>query len=208
MTIRPLRFAGTLIASAAIVGCADAPAGPPAVDSRLIVETLASDELEGRLTGSEGIRKAADYLIDQLVAIGAEPLPGSDGFRLPFQYTADIEDTGTTLAASGVTAAAWAGPDVRALSFSENGSASGPLVFAGYGLSVPETDGFSYDSYATLDVTDKVVLVLRYFPEDTAGDVRGALSRYSGLRYKALAARERGASGMVVVTGPPLTERR
>ena len=61
---------------------------------------------------------------------------------------------------------------------------------------------FSYDSYATLDVTDKVVLVLRYFPEDTAGDVRGALSRYSGLRYKALAARERGASGMVVVTGP------
>ena len=50
------------------------------------------------MTGSEGIRKAADYLIDQLVAIGAEPLPGSDGFRLPFQYTADIEDTGTTLA--------------------------------------------------------------------------------------------------------------
>ena len=202
MTTRPVLFCGALITAAVFIGCADAPGGPVRVDSRTVVETLASDDLEGRLTGSEGIRKAADYLIEQLVAIGAEPLPGLDDFRLPFQYTADIEDTGTTLAASGATEAAWIGPDVRALSFSDNGSASGPLVFAGYGLSVPETDGFSYDSYATLDVTDKVVLVLRYFPEDTEGDVRGALSRYSGLRYKALAARERGARGMVVVTGP------
>ena len=202
MTTLVTRLAGTLAMAAAFLGCNDEPARPVRFDSRVVVETLASDEFEGRLTGSAGIRKAADYLIGQLAAIGAVPLPGQDGFRLPFQYTADIEDTGTTLVASGAAEQAWAGPDVRALSFSDDGTVSGPLVFAGYGLSVPEIDGFSYDSYATIDVTGKVVLVLRYFPEDTEGKVRGALSRYSGLRYKALAARERGAKGLIVVTGP------
>ena len=91
---------------------------------------------------------------------------------------------------------------IRALSFSDTGRAEGQFVFAGYGLSVPETDDFSYDSYATLDVTDKIVVVFRYFPEDTEGELRATLARYAGLRYKALAARERGAAGLVVVTGP------
>ena len=40
------------------------------------------------------------------------------------------------------------------------------VVFAGYGIVVPESQTFGYDSYAGLDVKDKVVLVLRYFPED------------------------------------------
>jgi hypothetical protein len=39
-------------------------------------------------------------------------------------------------------------------------------VLAGYGIVVPESQGFAYDSYATLDVKDKIVIVLRYFPED------------------------------------------
>ena len=180
------------------------PPEPVVIDSRAVVEALADDSLEGRLTGTDGSRLAADYLIEQLQAIGASPLPGTESFRLPFEFTAGMSDGGSSLS---VTVGAsppeqWDGSAVRALSFSENGSVSGELVFAGYGLSVPETDGFSYDSYATLDVTDKVVLVLRYFPEDTDGDLRGTLSRYSGLRYKALAARERGASGLIVVTGP------
>ena len=40
------------------------------------VEWLASDELEGRLTGSDGIRSAAEYIVRELDAIGATPLPG------------------------------------------------------------------------------------------------------------------------------------
>ena len=93
-------------------------------------------------------------------------------------------------------------PPIRALSFSATGTAEGPFVFAGYGLSVPDTDDFSYDSYAALDVTDKIVVVFRYFPEDTEGELRATLARYAGLRFKALAARERGAAGLIVVTGP------
>ena len=215
---------------------------PASVDTRAVVEYLADDELEGRLTGSPGIRMAADYIVERLRAMGAGPLPGVGGFRQAFSYTAGVTDTGTTLrieatdgtrsrtvSSSGHSAPApvdtptpappappstGAGavappsppasdaPSIRALSFSDSGRAEGGFVFAGYGLSVPETDDFGYDSYATLDVTDKIVVVFRYFPEDTEGELRATLARYAGLRYKALAARERGAAGLIVVTGP------
>ena len=187
-------------------GAAQSPP-PVAADTRTIVEHLADDELEGRLTGSPGIRRAADYIIEQLQAIGAEPPPGLGGYRQAFDYTAGVTDAGTTVAITRGDGAPLRHPDgdgpyARALSFSDNGAVEGQLVFAGYGLSVPETDGFSYDSYATLDVTGKIAIVLRYFPEDTEGDLRATLARYSGLRYKALAARERGAAGLIVVIGP------
>ena len=187
-----------------VFGCAGGNRPEPAaLDTRVLVETLASDSFAGRLTGSEGIWSAGKYIIEQLSLVGAEPLPGHADFRLPFEFTAGVSDGGTTIDVAGSTgSASYNGDTVQALSFSETGSVTGSLAFAGYGLSVPETDGFSYDSYATLDVADKVVLVLRYFPEDTEGEIRATLSRYARLRYKALAARERGAIGLIVVTGP------
>ena len=170
---------------------------------RANVEFLASDALEGRFTGSEGIRKAADHIIAELEAIGAAPLPGRGDFRLPFEYTGSARDEGSNLRIETADGLRWDSADsVRGLSFSETTTATGPLVFAGYGLVIPETDGFSYDSYATLDVADRVVLVLRYFPEDSEGDLRALFSRYADLRFKAAALRQRGARGMVVVTGP------
>ena len=170
---------------------------------RANVEYLASDELEGRFTGSDGIRKAADHIIAELEAIGAGPLPGVGDFRLPFEYTGSARDGGSTLRFETADGEGRDFADsVRGLSFSESTTATGPLVFAGYGIVIPETDGFSYDSFATLDVADKVVLVLRYFPEDSEGDLRALFSRYSDLRFKAAALRRRGALGMVVVTGP------
>ena len=236
---RPLSLLPLLFVPLVAAGGAAAQA-PGALDTRAIVEYLADDDLEGRLTGSPGIRKAADYIVERLEAVGAGPLPGVGGFRQAFSYTAGVTDTGSTLrvrsaggnegggetirieASSRAAAASDAGsapvppadtaaspappdagaPPIRALSFSASGRAEGPLVFAGYGLSVPETDGFSYDSFATLDVTDKIVVVFRYFPEDAEGGLRATLARYAGLRYKALAARERGAAGLIVVTGP------
>ena len=76
------------------------------------------------------------------------------------------------------------------------------MVFAGYGLVVPDSQDFGYDSYQGLDVKDKIVVVLRYFPEDADQKTRAILARYADLRYKAQAARQRGAKGMIVVTGP------
>ena len=177
--------------------------GPSAAASRTKphVVALASDRLEGRLTGSNGERLASEYLMSQLKRIGAKPLPGKSDFRLPFEFTSGTRDGGSSISlgnGSGRSSRA----DVQALSFSDDGNVSGPVVFAGYGIVVPESQDFGYDSYATIDVKDKVVLVLRYFPEDADQKTKGILSRYSDLRFKAMAARQRGAKAIVFVTGP------
>jgi Zn-dependent M28 family amino/carboxypeptidase len=175
--------------------------------TRAHVETLASPQLEGRLAGSNGEKLASDYIVAELQKIGAKPLPGRTGFLEPFEFTAGTKDGGSTISVlhmppkSDGTGGQGSG-SVRALSFSDNGDVEGPLVFAGYGIVVPDNQGFSYDSYATLDVKDKIVVVLRYFPEDAEPKTKGILSRYADLRYKAMAARQHGAKAMIVVTGP------
>jgi hypothetical protein len=178
--------------------------------TRAHVETLASARLEGRLAGTNGERLASEYIAAELQKIGAKPMPGATDFRLPFDFTAGTSDAGSKVSLSLATESQGSGAggsssvdaQARALSFSDNGEAEGAVVFAGYGIVVPDGQGFGYDSYATLDVKDKIVLVLRYFPEDAEPKTRGILARYADLRYKAMAARQRGAKAIMVVTGP------
>ena len=210
MTRRLMRVALTTV----LGGCvATAPAlaeqAAVASKTRRDVTTLASDRLAGRQAGSEGATLAADYLVAELTTMGARPLPGQKDFRLPFTFTAGVKDGGTTLQMATATAADARATavfartsEVQALSFSDNAEVTGPAIFAGYGLVVPESQNFGYDSYATLDVKDKVVVVFRYFPEDADEKTRGILSRYADLRYKAMQARQRGARALLVVTGP------
>jgi len=173
--------------------------------TRAAVEFLASDRLEGRDTGSPGERLAGDYIAMQLARAGVKPLPGRRDMFMPFEFTAGTRDGGSTLTLHGTgnsTQAFRGNEQVQALSFSDDTTVNGPLVFAGYGLVVPESQNFGYDSYAGLDVKDKIVLVLHYFPEDTDAMTKATLARYSDLRYKALAARQRGAKGLLIVVGP------
>ena len=177
-----------------------ASAQSPAPGTRAQVETLSSERFGGREAGSPGERLAGDYLAAQLARLGARPLPGHADMFVPFDFTAGSRDGGSRL---GVGSQRFQAPDdLLALSFSDDGTVSAPAVFAGYGIVVPESQNFGYDSYATLDVKDKVVVVLRYFPEDADRETRAILARYSDLRYKAMAARQRGAKALLVVTGP------
>ena len=203
MTRRTIALALLVLVAAA--GAAQTPSR-----TKSHVTALASERAEGRLTGSAGERMASDYLIEQLKRIGARPLPGAAGYRLPFEFTAGSKDGGTRIsitkgATSGYTSNQPA--SVQALSFSDNADVTAPVVFAGYGIVVPSGQttpalALGYDSYAGLDVADKVVVVLRYFPEDADTATKQLLARYSDLRYKAMAARQRGAKAMIVVTGP------
>src|SRR5262249_44844522 len=94
--------------------------------------------------------------------------------------------------------------DWRPLSFSKTGVVpSSEVVFAGYGIVAPAADGQAeYDSYAHLDVKDKWVVVFRYLPEGVTPELRQHLNHYAPLRFKAVAARDRGARGLIVVSGP------
>ena len=194
------------LASLLVSGGASAQTMAPAASkTRAHVEALAAPGMEGRLAGSDGERRAAEYLVRELRRIGARPLPGQADFSHAFSFTAGARDGGSAITVSpdaGPARAFTTRAAVQALSFSDNAEVSGEVVFAGYGLVVPESQNFGYDSYQGLDVTDKIVVVFRYFPEDADQQTRAALARYSDLRYKAQAARQRGARALVVITGP------
>src|SRR5437762_845325 len=116
--------------------------------TRAHVETLASDRFAGRLAGSPGEQLAAAYLAAQLQRIGAKPLPGHE-YQLPFEFTAGARDRGSSVSTSrtgtGGGAGAGFGEAARALSFSDDGDVTAPVVFAGYGIVVPDSQDFGYD---------------------------------------------------------------
>jgi hypothetical protein len=175
-------------------------------DLQAQVGFLASESLEGRLTGTPGAQKAADFVANSFKVAGLQPLPGAKDFFQPFEFSSGVRvltnQNSATLHAAAAPAALALDKDFRPLAFTANGTVEGEVVFAGYGLSVPGKLGEGYDSYNGLDVSNKVVLVLRYVPEEAEPKRRQELNRYAGLRYKALIARNRGAKALLVVTGP------
>jgi Tol biopolymer transport system component len=178
-------------------------------DLRRQVAYLASDSLDGRLTGTKGSRLAAEFITDALRRAGLKPLGKDGSYFQNFEFTSGVQVgvNANTLAVThteGVTAVPDFTPekDFRPLSFTANGEVEGEVVFAGYGLTVPGKPGESYDSFVGLEVTNRIVLVLRYVPESVEPQRRQELNRYAGLRYKAMLAREHGAKAILVLTGP------
>jgi hypothetical protein len=176
-------------------------------DLRQEVKWLADEARDGRMTGSPGAQATANWLADYFRQAGLQSF--AENFAMPFQFNAGervlpvksrLEIAPGATGSSNLSAKLDQG--FRPLSFSENGEASGEVVFAGYGLVAPGDGGRRYDSYAGLDVTDKIVLILRYVPENVEPARRAQLNRYAGLRYKAMLARERGAKAVLVATGP------
>ena len=178
------------------------------IDLQHEVEWLADEQRDGRMTGSPGAQATANWLADYFRQIGLKPF--GESFSIPFEFNAGTRvmadktrleitprDSKSTISHPQLD------QDFRPLVFSENGNAEAEIVFAGYGLVVSgDASGARYDSYAGLDVKDKIVLLLRYVPENVEPARRAHLNRYAGLRYKAMLAREHGAKAILVVTGP------
>ena len=176
-----------------------------AADLQAQVQWLADPAREGRRTGTPGAQATADWISAYAKANALEPI--GETFAKEFEFPAGVEllEGHNTLAAeSGGKASTFAlQKDFRPLPFSDSGTAEAEVVFAGYGLSVPEGNKtLRYNSYDGLEVKDKVVLLLRYVPEGVEAPRRAQLNRYAGLRYKAMLARERGAKAVLVVAGP------
>jgi len=171
------------------------------------VEVLASDEMEGRMTGTKGAKKAGDYIAKQFEAAGIVPLGDKGTYFQKFPFTSGVKidkkkNALRVTTVDGQQIEFEVDEDFRPLAFTENAEVEGEVVFAGYGLRAPGDEKTGYDSYDGLDVKDKIVLVLRYVPEDVEMERRQQLNLYAGLRYKALQARENGAKALLIVTGP------
>ena len=206
----PVEKAGTAVkeetsaatAAAAEVSRQTAPAFS-ADDLRSHVEYLCRKELAGRLTGTRGERLATAYVAAYFEHLGLKPGGKGGSWFQEFEFTAGATLGENNKLARGREQTA-VDKDWRPVSFSATGKfPAAPIVFAGYGITAPSNekqDG--YDSFVHLDVADKWVLVFRYIPEELSAERRQHVAHYSGLRYKAMAVRDKGARGLIVVSGP------
>ncbi len=167
------------------------------------VDYLTRPELGGRMTGTEGERRATQYVAAYLESLGFEPA-GADGtWYQEFEFPAGAE-LGTANSLQINDQPLQLGSQWRPLAFSGDGVIEpANVVFAGYGLVAPGNERVAeYDSYQGLDVTDQWVVVLRDLPQEIAPELRQHWARYSNPRRKATVARDRGARGIVFVAGP------
>jgi hypothetical protein len=185
------------------------------------VQTLASDKFEGRLTGSPARELAGDYLIGELKRMGAKPLPGMTDFRMPFSFTAARRMPARPVYALRTAPCLDGAPRLRSGSSRRDECRrcrSGPLRQSDRRGGVAPVDGtgrgptrrnFGYDSYQGLDVKDKIVVVLRYVPEDADQKTRGDAWRAMRISLQGTGGAQRGAKGHDRGgRRPPIAERR
>jgi hypothetical protein len=179
-----------------------APAGEAHLDGKSwwnYVKILAADDMEGRETGSPGLRKAQEYVVEQLKRAGLEPA-GAKGYYQPVQFVSRqiVEsDSSLALVRNGQTESLALGDDaIFSTRVDLSPSLDAPLAFAGYGLTVPEN---GYDDLAGLDLRGKVAVVFSGAPEE----IPGALASHyqsAGERWKTMY--KAGAVGIITIPNP------
>lgn len=147
---------------------------------------LASDECQGRMTGTPGCERAANYIAARFSDAGLQPVTGTD-HRQPFTATTGFQrGPGNALTWNGRVMAI--PTEAAPPRFSCSGSVRAPVVFAGYGITAP---GSGRDDYAGLDVRGKIALVISGEPGTDSS--ASALDPYTPSRRKVEFASRAGA---------------
>ncbi|MBS0011802.1 MAG: M20/M25/M40 family metallo-hydrolase [Bacteroidales bacterium] len=158
------------------------------------IDYLASDELKGRFPGTEGDIRSAEYIRDALESFGLKPAV-NDGLQ-EFEIRAKVEaGKNNELKINGrAVSPGYFTP----LAFSGSDSLKSNVVFAGYGFDI-ESDTLTWKDYDNIDVEGKWVMILRADPE--IDNASSHFARVSADRDKVMLAKDKGAAGVLLVSG-------
>ena len=164
------------------------------------IEFLASDNLQGRNVGSEGLEQAVKYVESTFDKLGLRPA-GTSGYRqrVPFVTRELIPaESSLALVRGGQEEPLAMGQDASLSSRADLApSVEAPMVFVGYGMSVPEAH---YDDLQGIDLHGKIaVYVNAAAPFDANGNVK---SHYSSAVERWAALHRAGAIGFASLPNP------
>jgi Zn-dependent M28 family amino/carboxypeptidase len=162
------------------------------------VAFLAADDMKGRDTGTPEHRRAADYVAAAFKRAGLEP-GGTKGYLQPVAFRSrrivEPQSSLTLVRASGATRPIVLGDEATfSMRIEPTPSVDAPIVFAGYGLQVPEV---KHDDLAGLDLKGKIVLHLTGGPSTIPGPL---LAHYQSTRWEYL--KRSGAIGTLSIQNP------
>jgi Zn-dependent M28 family amino/carboxypeptidase len=163
------------------------------------IKVLAADNMEGRDTGSAGLKRAEGYVVGQLSAAGLQPA-GVKGFYQPVKFESrQLVETQSSaaLVREGRPERLSLGEDaIFSTRVDLAPEVEGPLVFVGYGLSIPESD---FDDLAGLDLKGKVAVLISGSPSQIPSAL-AAHHQTAGERWKSF--RAAGAIGIITIPNP------
>lgn len=189
----------------ALSACAAAPGTAPLNDSimeeslRADVVTIAHDSTQGRLVGTPEIEKVADWIRERFQAAGLEPAGDAGGYDQRFDMVWFSLGDGSTIRVSDDGRERQVGDGWYPLNVSASTTASGPVVFAGFGIVEPR---LQYDDYRGADLTGRFVLIMEREPgvDDPASPFDGIVTADASREHrKVMAAQEAGAAGVLFV---------
>ena len=161
---------------------------------------LADDKLQGRNVGTPGFAAALDYVEGQFKEIGLKPA-GVDGYRQPVGLESRelvAADSQLALVRDGKDHPLAIGQDATLSPRGElNGSLDAPMVFVGYGMSIPEA---GWDDFANLDLHGKIAVYVNAFPPVTVSD--NVKSHVNTADQRWLVLKAAGAIGVATIGGP------
>ena len=159
---------------------------------------IASAEMEGRETGTEGQRKAATYIETQFKAMGLKTVASLKGYQQFYPlYQDSLKNAALTV---GTTTAEYGKDFIISLNNNETGKFKGKkIIFAGYGI-----DDEKYSDYTGLDVKGKIVVIFLGEPKKDgkyliSGATRGSAWTFPGIPKKAALAAAKGAAGVLFI---------
>lgn len=160
------------------------------------VKYLASDSLQGRYPGTVGDLLAAEYIAGQFADFGLETL--NKGYLQSFEIITSVKaGTSNSFIYNGDTAIL--NTDFTPLSFSKDTVLLASVCFAGYGFNI-DSDNIKWNDYEGLDFEGKWMMFLRGEPE--IDSLESPYMKYSSDRDKVMLAKDMGASGVLLVSGP------
>ncbi len=168
------------------------------------VKYLASDELGGRYPGTQGDVLARQYISKEFQKYGLKP-EGDSAFIQRFDmYNGVKEGSNNSLSFFVPKGRIDAIPEVfTPLSVSENGTAEGKMVFAGYGI---KSDNLNYNDFLDangnpVNVEGKVVVIMRYSPTYLNPN-EDKFSTFETMRAKLSVIKDLKPAGVIVINPP------
>ena len=142
---------------------------------------LADDKLQGRDTGSDGHRKAAQYVAEHFQTAGLKAA-GDKGYvqSVRFRSRRIVEEQSSLALVrnENVEPVTLGDEATFSMRIEPASHLEAPIVFIGYGLTVPEAN---YDDLSGLDLRGKVVLLLSGGPSNIPGPL---LAHHQSERWK------------------------
>jgi len=169
------------------------------------VKRLSADDFEGRGPGTEGGKRAAQYIADQMKASGVKP--GNKGSYFQNVKLVGVKaDPNTVLnvASAGANAAFKFGDEFVATTSAQvaDVSVDSEVVFVGYGVDAPQYNWNDY-SGSPDDYKGKILMIMVNDPPSTTDEPTlfggKALTYYGRWTYKYEEAARRGAAGVILI---------